>query len=151
MQKGRMTPSLVTIVTTLGLALAAAPAFATTLPGYSGKVAPGSADSCMQEHNGAVVNTCPGSEIFYEIPLGVDNASHLVKATVSTYNPGGGSFGCTLYAASQAGDLIPGDQWYPGTGNTVFGLTVTVPVYGSVFLYCMVNGGGSIHNVTYTP
>src|SRR5580698_5179711 len=106
-------PIIATAVLGAGLLLVATPAFALSVPGYSGKAI---GNSCFSESNGAAFNQCGVSEL-YDITLAVNSGPHTVS--VSAFNAGGGTFQCTLYAASQTGVLVTGTSVSPLTGTTV--------------------------------
>lgn len=127
--------------------IARAPAFAMSVPGYSGLTDVDFLDSyTWREKNGGAVNVSQSQAQLY-IPLTVNGGAHTV--TVSTNNPGGGSFYCTAYAYDQFGRVTTGDTWYPNVGNTSFGLSVTVPPNGSMRVSCYVNPNGTVWSVNY--
>jgi hypothetical protein len=125
----------------------AAPAFALSVTGYSGKPQFPSNSSCMVESSAAVFNNC-GAQVNWEIPMSVNPGFHTV--TLSTFNPGGGTFQCTLFGVSQTGGLTAGGTVFPNGGNFVANLSVTVPSNGSMMVFCNVNPNGKIFNVLYS-
>jgi hypothetical protein len=152
------------VIAGASLLLVAAPAFATTVPGYSGKstVTPGTigvtknaAVTCLNEVNGGVLNNC-GQAWNYEIPLPVNSAG-LHQVDVSVLYNGTGTLACTLYTAGQFGSLTPGTTFtVPSQDAYVyFPLSVTVQSgsdwIGSMFLYCQLPANSTIWNVNYTP
>ena len=142
-------PFITALLIAVGLLSATAPAFALSVPGYAGRVAAGGDQNCALESNGAVYSNCIG-ETYWEIPLAINPASGLHTVVVSTNNPGGGFFCCTLYAATFKGQLITGDEWCPDVNDSVFHLSVNVPANGSMYLYCGLNLGGKVYNVNYS-
>ncbi len=141
---------IATAVSCMSLFLAAAPAFALSVPGYSGRPTSGSS-TCFSDSSsiGAAVNTC-GSSVFYELPLPSNQGSHTI--TVATNNPGGTTYACTLYGYTNTGTLWSSSStWFPSTGDTTFTLTATVPAQGHLFMVCQVAAGGKLYNVNYTP
>jgi hypothetical protein len=149
------------VIAGASLLLGAAPAFAVSVPGYAGTPAHGSPSSCFELGTGGMVtNYCSGEE-YFEIPMAVNSGAHTV--TVATYNNGGGTFNCTLYAAQTLGSgesLIAGTSHSPAVGYSTWSVSVTVPWGGgvggnvngdgSMYLYCEMNNGGTIHNVNYS-
>jgi hypothetical protein len=130
------------------LLLCGAPCFAASVPAYAGNGAP-QESTCLQFYaGGGVINSC-GSQQLYEVPLAATpGVSHTV--TVATNNPGGGTFSCTLYAASRTGKtLVTGTNFRPNLGYNVFSLSVAVPANGTMYLYCNINPGGIVHTVNY--
>ncbi len=142
-------PFITALLSAVGLLSATAPAFALTVPGYAGRVAAGGDQNCALESNGAVYSNCIG-ETYWEIPLAVNPATGLHTVFVSTNNPGGGFFCCTLYAATFKGVLTKGDESCPAVGDVLSPLSVNVPANGSMYLYCGLNTGGKIYNVNYS-
>jgi len=149
------------VIAGASLLCAAAPAFAVAVPGYAGTPAHGSPSSCFEFGTGGMVtNYCSGEE-YFEIPMAVNPGAHTV--TVATYNNGGGTFNCTLYAArtTNAGEILTaGTSHAPAVGYSTWSVSVTVASGGggygivngdgSMYLYCEMNNGGTIHNVNYS-
>ena len=120
-------------ITVASLLVGAAPAFAVSVPGYAGTPAHGSPSSCFHLGSGGMVtNNCSGEE-YFEIPMAVNSGAHTV--TVATYNNGGGTFNCTLYAAhtTTAGEyLTAGTSHAPAVGYSTWSVSVTVPWGGEL-------------------
>ena len=146
------------VVAGASLLLLGAPAFATSVPGYSGKSvgqvsgAKNAAVTCLTEVNGGVTNSC-GNQQLYEIPLPVNSGgSHTVDVSVYNYS---GTFNCGLYAADKFGTLVTGTNYTPASSYVYFPLSVTVPsgsdYIGTMYLYCQFGPGSVIWNVNYTP
>jgi hypothetical protein len=139
--------SIISAVAAACLLFVAAPAFALSVTGYSGKPQFPSNSSCMVEASAAVLNSC-GAQVNWEIPMSVNPGFHTV--TLSTFNPGGGTFQCQLFGVSQTGVFNPGGTVFPNGGNFVANLSVTVPSNGSMIVFCNVNPGGKIFNILYS-
>jgi hypothetical protein len=150
-----------TVIGSATMLLLAAPAFATSIPGYSGKsVGPypqgkNAAESCLNEVNGGVANNC-NSQQLYEIPVPATSGN---QATVwlSAYNYSG-TFQCTLYAAGEfGGPLVPGTTINPPAGYSNLPMYVTPPTWsgpggtgiGAMYVYCQFGPGSAIWNVQY--
>jgi hypothetical protein len=140
--------SIVSAGAAAAMLFVAAPAFALSVTGYSGKPQfPANTTGCMVEASGAVFNNC-GVQVNWEIPMAVNPGFHTV--TLSTNNPGGGTFQCQLFGVSQTGVFNPGTTVFPNGGNFVANLSVTVPTNGSMLVFCNVNPNGKIFNVLYS-
>jgi hypothetical protein len=137
--------SIIVAAAAAGLLFVAGPALALSVTGYSGKAVP-STNNCMIEAFGAVLNNC-GAQVNYEIPMAVNPGFHTI--TLSTFNPGGGTFQCTLFGVTQTGFATPGGTVFPNGGNFLANLSVTVPSNGSMLVLCNVNPGGKIFNILY--
>jgi len=139
-----------TVLASAGLLLAAVPAFALSIPGYSGKPWPNGAASasCMVESFGAVKNNC-GQQVQWEIPVAVNPGLHSVS--IYTLNPGGGTFQCFLYTPDGNGNQhTTPPSCFPNVNDDICNLNnVTVVSGGSMYVFCNINPGGEVFNVTY--
>jgi hypothetical protein len=143
--KGSVKSILAAVIAGSTLLLGAGSAFAFSFPGYSGKPIVASQAGCLTENNGSVINTC-GAQAGYEIPLVTGTGSQTFS--LATNNPGGGTFQCTLYSVSNTGVVTTGTTVFPNTGNRTNSLNVVVSAASSVFVFCNINAGGKIYNIS---
>lgn len=132
----------------LGTLLAASvPAFALSVPGYSGQSDVGYLSPyAWREKNGGAVNVSGSAQALY-LPLTVNGGSHTV--TIAGSNPGGESFYCAAIASDQFGTLTYGTVGYLNGTNAVTSSSVTVPTNGSMYVYCVVSPNGTVWSVNY--
>lgn len=126
--------------------LVANPVFALGVGGWEGKSAGSGTASCFQFNQGGVQNTC--GQTNFILPL--RSNSGLKTVALATNNPGGGTFQCTLFAQTQFGPaLVTGTSVFPGVGNVVSTLQVTVPNNGIMYILCNMNTNSTIWSANY--
>jgi len=145
MHKPVMVKSIVAVVAIGASLFAAKPALALGVGGWEGKAAGAATSTCFIFNTGGVQNTC--GQTNFILPLRANSGSKTVA--LSTFNPGGGTFQCTLFSMTQTGISTAGTTVSPGTGNVVSNLSVTVPGNGSMYIVCNMNTNGAIWNANY--
>ncbi len=138
------------LIAGLGL-LTTVPAFALGVGGWEGMPLNPNANpglpGCMTWDAFGVQNTCGDQEVWI-IPLKANSGSKSVSVSVN--NSGQGRFECALEAVTQTeGTQTPSNPWYPNTGDQTNTLTVTVPPYGTMYLWCVVPPNGVVWSVNY--
>jgi hypothetical protein len=129
--------------------MSAAPAQALSLPGNAAKRISGQ-DGCFSEYNGGIDNECGSAGApWVQMPFAVNEGYHTVNVT--TYNNGGqGNFYCVLSAHTSTGSVSVGTAHYPVVGYETFGLSVTVPSNGAMYMNCSMNVSSRIMTVNYS-
>jgi hypothetical protein len=141
---------MISIAAAVGIVADTEPAQALSVPGLAGKATFSGDTSCFvpdfQAVDGALVrNTCSTARK-YDIPLAVNQGSHLVTIAVGNQFQGAVTT-CTLYGFSQFG--LASSQQSGSAVNGTLQLTATVPSFGYLNLRCNIAAGSQINGVNY--
>jgi len=147
--------AFVSLLAGCGLLAVASVAGARTLGGFAGRGISWSDNSCFYEAWGSTTNNCTGSGRYWRTFTPIDNSGNR-SVTVNAYGASSSNnVGCAAFGLSEDDTTYWGGTYVYlpsfGSNQRINVGSAYVPGYGFLFVDCVVNYGGRINSIQWSP